>query len=887
MMKDKHLRMMWRGSALYTVIAVILGATLPSAGQEGTVLKKEVAFVKNPSATVEGPRVKIAFEVSRPTDVVVGIVNDKGVVVRHLAGGMLGPHPPFPLQAGSLSQTLVWDRTDDRGKSVPPGAYTVRVSAGVAPKFDRFLGYEALALSSVKGLAVGPKGELFVLNVNDYHVNVLCFSRDLKYQRTILPCPGDLTYGQMKGIDPVQLPDGGWVPRIFPGSGDGLGNICYPGLANTREVPVQSMAATPGGELLFSGTCCESGPRLLRLRTGDGSVPEEFGINVLKANAKEPWEARNLGVSRDGKWAYLSNIVNARADTRQLGEKQASHAVYRYRLGTREPAEPFLGEGEKSGNDEKHFNRPAAIAADGEGNVLVADYGNHRIVVSSPSGEYLGKVAVDSPYGLLVDRKRGTLYILSVSANARGAAGWGEKLVLVKLSGWKEPKALGKLDLSSHRVDVRYGMVLALDDEAEAPIIWMGDGSWDSPRAMLWRIVDRAPANEGLAKPEAVGLPASIPGLRACLRVAVDPATDRVYANDATGNCDPQRWHSFDGNTGKVLPTGKINGGQQYMTTDLRVGYDGTLYGYVYERTTAYANNHQLRRWDLEGNPLPLEGGAEKSEPFPMGPENAEKLKAKKEYVRPDHQQSRGFDVGADGRFYVMHNWDKVDDYRLSVLGIDGKAVKVNLCPHLTMRGCSPRVDRQGNIYVLEGLMPKDVPLGPPGFAGLANAGAGKASGYGSFFGCIVKFPPNGGAVGQPKEMPGPAGVNRVVAGSGDLVDNSIWIRPYTSPAMGSHCICLNAHFDLDRYGRLFVPNALARKVEVLDAEGNSICAFGRYGNVDNGTRDSRRPVDGVPLNWGVDVAVSDRAAYISDLSNRCVVKVRLEYQVTSGCPIP
>jgi hypothetical protein len=719
-------------------------------------------------------------------------------------------------------------------------------------------------------------------------VNVLCFSRDLKYLRTIMPCPGDLPYEQIQGIDPVKLPNGSWVPRVYLGGGDGLGNICYPGFTNTGDTPVQTMAITPGGELLFCGTGHDLGPRLSRLRTGDGSVPEDFRINVLKTTPKEPWVARNLAISADGQWAYLSNVVHSRTDNRQLEGKHCRHVVYRCRLGTSEPAEPFLGEAEKSGNDEKHFNRPAGIAVDGQGNLLIADHGNNRIVAFSPAGEYLGKVAVDTPYGLAVDRKRGTLYILSVAANAHGAPAWGKNMHLVKVSGWKEPKGLGKLDLSSDHFDQRYGMVLALDDGAAAPILWLGDGSWDPSGAMLWRIVDRAPADEGLPKREAVSLPASSPGMRACLRVAVDPATDHVYANDAVGNCVPQRWHSFDGQSGKELPTGKINGGQQYMTTDLRVGFDGTLYGYVYERTTAFANNHQLRRWDLEGNPLPLDGGAQKSEPFPIGPENVEKLKTKKESARPDHQQARGFDVGADGSFYVMHNWNKVDDYRLSVLGVDGKALKVNLCPNLTTRGCCPRVDRQGNIYVMEGMMPKNVPLGPPGFAELTNAGAGKASGYCSFFGCVVTFPPNGGAVGEAKEMPAPAeGTKRVVAASGALVDNAIWIHPYTSPTMGSHCICVNAHFDIDRYGRLFVPNALARQVEVMDTEGNPICVFGRYGNVDNGGKDSLRPVDGVPLNWGVDVAVSDTAAYIGDLSNRCVVKVRLDYRVAASCPVP
>jgi hypothetical protein len=542
---------------------------------------------------------------------------------------------------------------------------------------------------------------------------------------------------------------------------------------------------------------------------------------------------------------------------------------------------------QKSGNDDKHLNRPAGIAVDGAGNVLIADYGNNRIVVFSPAGKFLGKVAVDTPYGLAVDRKRGTLYVLSVAANAHGGPGW-QKMYVAKVSGWKEPKELGKVDVSIGSYDTRYGLVMALDDGAEAPILWLGDGSGPSA-ATLGRIVDRAPADEGLPKLEKVSLPASATGMRGCLRVIVDPASDRVYVNHPLGNCSAQGWQSFDGHSGKALPTGKLNGGMSYMTSDLRVGHDGTLYGYVYDGGLSKpgVNNQQLRRWDLDGNPLKLEGGAEASEPFPLGPKTAESMKAKKQ-GRGDHQQARGLDVAADGNVYVIHNWEMVHDYRLSVLGPDGKARKVNLCPNLTLKGCCPRVDRQGNIYVLEGLLPKDVPLGPPGFAGLEKAGAGKPSGYCGFFGCIIKFPPGGGAVGEAKEMPAPAeGVKRVVTASGALVDNAIWIHPYASPAMGSHCICNNGHFDIDRYGRLFVPNALARQVEVLDTEGNRICVFGRYGNVDNGGKESRRPVDGVPLNWGVDVAVSDTAAYISDLSNRCVVKVRLDYQAAASCLVP
>jgi hypothetical protein len=91
----------------------------------------------------------------------------------------------------------------------------------------------------------------------------------------------------------------------------------------------------------------------------------------------------------------------------------------------------------------------------------------------------------------------------------------------------------------------------------------------------------------------------------------------------------------------------------------------------------------------------------------------------------------------------------------------------------------------------------------------------------------------------------------------------------------------------LDRYGRLFVPEAPSRRIRVLDAEGNELCVFGRYGNADNGGKDSLRPIEGVPVDWAFCLAASDRAVYLSDLNNRRVVKVRLDYQATSSCPVP
>ncbi|MHC4917502.1 MAG: hypothetical protein ACYTGB_18655, partial [Planctomycetota bacterium] len=59
----------------------------------------EASFTAAPRAVAEGEKVRITFALSEQSDVVVGIVNEKGTVVRHLAGGMLGKSAPRPLQA--------------------------------------------------------------------------------------------------------------------------------------------------------------------------------------------------------------------------------------------------------------------------------------------------------------------------------------------------------------------------------------------------------------------------------------------------------------------------------------------------------------------------------------------------------------------------------------------------------------------------------------------------------------------------------------------------------------------------------------------------------------------------------------------------------------------
>jgi hypothetical protein len=99
------------------------------------VFAGDAAFAKKPTATAAGNDTKIEFSVTAACDVEVTILDSKGGEVRHLAAGQLGAKEAAePLSPNSLSQSLVWNGKDDRGKALPKAAYTVRVRLNMRPE---------------------------------------------------------------------------------------------------------------------------------------------------------------------------------------------------------------------------------------------------------------------------------------------------------------------------------------------------------------------------------------------------------------------------------------------------------------------------------------------------------------------------------------------------------------------------------------------------------------------------------------------------------------------------------------------------------------------------------------------------------------------------------
>ncbi|MDD4891191.1 MAG: hypothetical protein PHU85_14815, partial [Phycisphaerae bacterium] len=254
----------------------------------------------------------------------------------------------------------------------------------------------------------------------------------------------------------------------------------------------------------------------------------------------------------------------------------------------------------------------------------------------------------------------------------------------------------------------------------------------------------------------------------------------------------------------------------------------------------------------------------------------------------PRSNYAKDCTIAPNGDIYWLHERGGYSQPMLcSVLGPDGKEKK---SPLITFGDCSAagvRVDRQGNVYTMNHLKPVGK-LVPDALAG--KTGTGRQDPYVYKYGSVLKFRPTGGEVklvapGAVKKRDVPAGQIQFTTaeGRGDFQAEGVeWTWFGVSNILPNYerdgCHCWAPRFDLDEYGRLFVPDEALNRIVVLDSAGNVVTTFGRYGNVDQPGK-----LDGIPLGDPRSVAVSDDAAYVGDMSNNCIVRAKLEYYVTAS----
>ncbi len=864
--------------AVSAVAIVILSELAMVASATGG----EVRFDSVPQTTGEGKAVKIAFSVSANTDVEIAVIDSTGKAVRHLAAGVLGKNAPAPLKRDSLVQSLVWDRKDDRGRPAKHGPFRARVRLGLKAEFDRIIGWEPEALALVKSVAVDRKGHVYVLEKdNGTHDSgasrITVLDRQGKYVRNFAPYSADVP--EAKLALPGRLTLDGFRP--MPVIHNAEKKLIYPSDFGFR----QSMAVAADGRLFLTGSATHTKARPLLVLDAEGGVPagrRSFGsIISSKGFRGHP----HLALGPNDKMLYVSGL-------RGPGYYGKKPCDVIFRVATDDPKgaeKVFFGRPFVSGRDRKHLADPRGVATDAKGNVYVSDYGNNRVVMLNQKGEFLAEAAVKNPDALAVDPRTGAAYVLSLTTKPKRPlhpADWGMKEV-VKLSSVKEGKVVWRLQVPGRLSQP----VLGLDTHGKRPVLWVGNPQepwWNGARSQLWRVVDHG---DKYTRREV--LPRSGTSLRCAGFLFASKTRDEVFVNEIGG-----AWRRFDGKTGKGVML-KLTG------YDGHAGPDGNLY---------FTGGGRITRFDRDGKPVAFKStGINHVTLVDSLPRRA-----------AQGERVMGVGVSPAGRIHALHwrflPFKKGDDaskrYRYKYAGkysfpvvdvydADGKLLRKGVISETIADAHSIRVDTAGNIYLAANsrLLSRVLPASfkgkvPDKYVGENWRWKRGFNAYPPAYGCLFKFPPAGGRLrpllpGEEKGLAEPELQVTTVHGWRAnwryvAAKNVLWQHMGISPMprQGS-CVCTSRpRFDMDRFTRLFVPDAMRFSVQVLDSNGNFITRFGAYGNMDSAGPKSRIPKPEIAFAWPSTVAVSPKAVYVADMANRRITRVRMGYAVEQTCSI-
>jgi len=858
---------------------------------------------------------RVAFTVSGRTDVEVAVLNAAGEVVRHLAAGVLGGEkaPPAPLKPGP-GQECVWDGRDDFGKRAGGGPFRVRVRTGLGARFSRFLGGDdPYSFGEIVSLAVDEGGSLYAVGFRGT-LNLDCmtlrkFDPEGRYLRTIMPFPADLPPGAMKDL-------ARWSERreaFLPCCLRTINPAFYPGISGRGGSALRLVSASAKTGLLLT-----NGETLYRLDPR-GAVPgEQFAVRDLWP---EDGRIKNSGhgpvsmaASPDGKVLYLCGPFSSKT---RYGHKYDRRfppgRIYRMPLdGTGRMAEFVtidVAHDEGQGGawfKELGLIRPGyweyrprgplhGLAVGPAGRVYVADREHHRIVAFTPAGKEVGCVPVQCPDQIALHPRTGVLYVLQ-RARVQPRA-WMVRLVRFdRLGEGVQPSA--SYDLSGPGGVVQ----MALSADEKGTTIWLsGTG-----KARLLALADRGDAFE----PVGTHFTPRPDPMATWTRLAVDYARDEVYCND--GAVDTRR---YEGETGEC--TRLVKDGKPVHVADLAVGPDGLLYArlYVGEHRPGGGFSGPLWRLNRDLSPAPYA-------------QTGTHVLSGYIYGRYGHGYAdRGIGVGPDGTVFVswMYRWAK---YWLTAFGPDGrpaggsymtgmvdpahvdkgmpKSLNSAVIGPLPAGNGGVRVDLKGNVYV--GLW-----AWPEGVAVPAEYRTDSAFLCGT--GSVFRFSPGGGLLASQRwggmervqRTPDAAGIE-VRSGARERVrppkyEPNVYrgfvqgataaypgLAPFSHASYGSNtcCVCRSPRFDVDRYGRLYVPNAFTQSVRVFDNAGNLICEIGRYGNFDSRYVNPNLPAGragrptvaapGIPLAWPTAAGVSEGHLYVCDAYNHRAVRAKLTY---------
>ncbi|PCJ58327.1 MAG: hypothetical protein COA79_13805 [Planctomycetota bacterium] len=825
--------------------------------------KSSISFTNKPVVKKKGSGYEITFSISAKSDVEVSILDKNKKVIRHLVAGVLGGSlpPPSPLVIG-LNQTIFWNSKDDYKKDVKETEFYVRVRVGSDIKLSGFIGADPYNFGSIDGIASDGNGSVYIIgsrgNSNQTAMTIRVFDTKGNYIKEVLPFPANLKPNDMKDI-------ARWDPEkksFYPINLRNLNPDFYGQPGNYWANPSFTLVSATDK----TGVILSNGNNLFALTT-NGAVKGAKFLNRKLGSIHATGGGPNImAVSPDGEWLYLSGPYSAKTRFgHKYNPKFPPGRVYRLRLNGDGQFEEFVtipvahkeglgGAWRETIKKMGHYVVPKGpvegIAIDKKGQVFVADRERSCVSVFSKDGKELGRIHLPNAHRIAVHPTNGNIYVSTKTCTSYRFF----PCTLYKFNGFKKnSKAVAEYKMpgggnGNHN--------FTLVSKGEKTVVWM-----TGVKGGVMPLEDMGstfkPLNINFSIRKDVPLDWN--------RISADYERNEIYISNGTNGM----WR-FDGKTG-VGGQLKVKG-KPFFCTDISVGYDGLLYA-----RTGKGYSGALARFDRKLNPVIFSGI------------NSHVLSPYIYSRKGNGYAERGLGVGPDGKTYLsfMFKW-----VGYAVAGFDetgkplkGKYIKDtfpaepknlksypkrmhnvgSITSQLPNENGGIRVDLDGNIYIGIFHRPKNH-VAPKGFE--------NDKGYRVSVGSVIKISPEGCSI-DPKKL---GATNKPIKG---LLNCYTGLGPFSSAreAFGKNtcCVCRVPRFDVDRYGRVIMPNAMTNSVLIYDNSGNLIKEFGKYGNFDSQFSNELGPkikTPEIPLAWPTGAAVTEDNIYINDTYTRRAVRV-------------
>ena len=834
-----------------------------------------------PLSRVNDSTWQTAFTVSDTTDVEVSIVNLRdSSIVRHLAAGLLGHNPPPPLAAGTLTQTLTWNVKDDFGKTVAhPESLSVRVRAGLTPKLDDFGAEDLFSFTTGNPTILPDKdGSLYILGWAGLEGMTFLRKYDASgnYLKTLFPPPSVLPSDSATGYG-INLSGITWIPKTTNISQ----NQVLPALSITNSIlnntKTAGLAAFSDKDeiIVVSGT----DKQLVSRSGGAVSGTQKFingpayvsGLTALSGETgpSGPYGPRYVTNSHDPKYLYLSGffygMIGANYSITQVDTSGFWGDGQVYKLNTQTgvatswlklASVPVLARDSMGPMRRANCAAIHGVAIDDSGRVFICDRLNRRIGVYDTNAVLLGSIPCAYPDRVAISKRTGAVYVIT-----KRMVQYMSVFRLNKYPGWRgspSPSISMQLD-STYTGDGDASSTFAVS------LVLSESGNQTNILTAFTTVGIRSYVDNGgtiaVSPLFAKFARKNVPNFE---RIAVDRVKNRVYMQgytiaDWSNPVARKLTYSLDLN-------------------NLSAGPDGFLYAYCQNMPPfTYYGVSPIARFTLQDTVL-------KAANYSNTGTNRATPGCYMEWGMSGNSH-RGIAVGWQGQIAAFISeasplaqftdtgcTDTTAYGHVDTIPAGGAKFLVKILNCTYENGfCAGReamncvkFDAAGNYYV--GIRNSYMPssrtdaITPSGLA--ADWAFSKC-------GAVVKFAPNATGtftLGTQNSLTGQA---------------KVYPQPFGPFADGT-CNCRNNYFDVDPYGRLYVPCSPSAQVYIADNAGNNIAVIGQYGNTD-----SRGPLSGpgqpfskpdVPLAWPTSVGASEDYVYVADIVNARVARVRMSY---------